>query len=128
MSVKGIARDLAAAGAGKLKSTKIRSYPGIFKSPIIWKRSFEKNNEKLWHTVSGRYFKNVNNGNSPGWLKRRLLAIGLRPISALVDISNYITFDLGRPLHVFDADKIKGNLTMRLAKNNEMAKVLDGKT
>jgi len=128
LSVKGIARDLAAAGAGKLKSTKIRSNPGTFKSPIIWKRSFKKNNEKLCSIVAGRYFKNVSNGNSPEWLKKRLLAIGLRPISTLVDITNYITFDLGRPLHVFDADKINGNLTMRLAKNNEMAKVLDGKT
>jgi len=127
LSVRGIARDLVAAGAGKLKSIKIPSNPGTFKSPIMWKRSFTKNAEKLCPSVAGRYFKNVKNYNSPEWLKKRLLAIGLRPISTLVDITNYITFDLGRPLHVFDADKINGNLTMRLAKKNEMAKVLDGK-
>ena len=69
--------------------------------------------------VSGRLFKNVKNTESPDWLKKKLLAIGLRPISALVDITNFITFDLGRPLHVYDADKLKGNLSMRLAKDGE---------
>ena len=69
--------------------------------------------------MAGRYFKNVKNVESPKWLQDRLTAIGLRPISALVDITNYITFDLGRPLHVYDADKISGNLTMRLANKNE---------
>ena len=69
----------------------------------------------------------VKNGESPDWLKKRLLAIGLKPISALVDITNYITFDLGRPLHVYDADKLNGNLSMRLATDGEKCKTLDEK-
>ena len=71
------------------------------------------------------FFKNLKNGPSPAWLQQRLKAIGLRPISALVDITNYITYDLGRPLHVYDADKINGDLTMRLAKNKEKCLTLD---
>ena len=67
----------------------------------------------------GRYFRGLKNGPSPRWLQDRLTAIGLRPISALVDITNYVTFDLGRPLHVFDADKLAGDLTMRLAREGE---------
>ena len=83
----------------------------------MWKKEFQNNN--LCPGVAGRYFKNVKNIESPKWLQDRLTAIGLRPISALVDITNYITFDLGRPLHVYDADKVSGNLTMRLANKNE---------
>ena len=70
----------------------------------------------------------MKNGPSPEWLQRRLKAIGLRPISALVDITNYITFAYGRPLHVFDADKVKGNIRARLAKDGETIAALDGKT
>ena len=77
--------------------------------------------------VAGRLFKNVNNTSSPEWLQRRLTAIGLRPISALVDITNYINNDLGRPLHVYDADKLSGNLTMRKADLGEKCKTLDEK-
>ena len=77
--------------------------------------------------VSGRFFKNVKNIESPDWLKRRLTLIGLRPISALVDITNFVTFDLGRPLHVYDADKLSGNLMMRKAQQNEKCKTLDEK-
>ncbi len=127
LSVRGIARDLAAAGLGKLKKLKINNMKGSFKSNIQWKRKFNKNEAKLCPGVSGRLFKNVKNTSSPEWLKKRLQAIGLRPISALVDITNYITFDLGRPLHVYDADKINGNLVMRLAKENEKCKTLDEK-
>ncbi|MBI28504.1 MAG: Phenylalanine--tRNA ligase beta subunit [Alphaproteobacteria bacterium MarineAlpha5_Bin11] len=127
LSVRGIARDLAAAGAGKLKTTKFDIKKGNFISSVKWKRSLDKNNNKLCPAVAGRFFKGVKNISSPNWLKRRLIAIGLRPISALVDITNYITYDLGRPLHVFDADKVSGDLTMRLAKNNEHCKTLDGK-
>ena len=76
----------------------------------------------------GRYFRGVKNGPSPRWLQDRLTAIGLRPISALVDITNLLTFDLGRPLHVFDADKLAGDLTMRLARPGEQIEALDGKT
>ncbi len=127
LSVRGIARDLQAAEIGKLKNIEISEVKGSFESPIKWLREFDDKNEKLCPGVSGRLFKNVNNVESPEWLKKRLTAVGLRPISALVDITNYVTFDLGRPLHVYDADKITGNLKMRLAKKGEKCKTLDEK-
>ncbi len=123
LSVRGIARDLAAAGLGKLKELKFKKIKDSFKSPIKWKKEFKEN--KICPGVSGRYFKNVQNTESPKWLQQRLTSIGLRPISALVDITNYVTFDLGRPLHVYDADKISGNLTMRLANNKEECMALN---
>ena len=70
----------------------------------------------------------MKNGPSPEWLQKRLTAIGLRPINALVDITNFMTYDRGRPLHVFDADKVHGNLTVRRARNGEKLLALDGKT
>ena len=123
LSVRGIARDLAAAGIGKLKELKFKKIKDNFKSPIKWNKQFKNN--KLCPGVAGRYFKNVKNVESPIWLQKRLKAIGLRPISALVDITNYVTFDLGRPLHVYDADKVSGNLTMRLAQSNEECMALN---
>ncbi len=123
LSVRGIARDLAAAGVGKLKDLKFKKIKESFKSPMKWVKDFEDQN--LCPGVSGRYFKNVKNNDSPKWLQDRLIAIGLRPISALVDITNYVTFDLGRPLHVYDADKVSGNLTMRLANKNEACLALN---
>src|SRR5207342_1281418 len=74
-----------------------------------------------------RLVRGVKNGPSPDWLQRRLIAIGLRPINALVDITNFITYDHGRPLHVFDAAKVKGNLTVRRARAGESLIALDGK-
>ena len=127
LSVRGVARDLAAAGLGTLKELKIEKIKGSFKSNIKWLRKFETKEDYLCSGVSGRLFKNVKNIQSPDWLKRRLTLIGLRPISALVDITNFITFDVGRPLHVYDADKLSGNLTMRKAKQNEKCKTLDEK-
>ncbi len=117
LSVRGIARDLAASGLGKLKDLKFKKIKDSFQSPMIWKKNFKDRN--LCPGVSGRYFKNVKNVESPKWLQDRLIAIGLRPISALVDITNYVTYDLGRPLHVYDADKVSGNLIMRLANKDE---------
>ena len=73
------------------------------------------------------FFSGLKNNESPQWLKKKLISIGLRPISTLVDLTNYLTYDLGRPLHVFDAKKIKGNLTIRMAKKKEKIKALDGK-
>ncbi len=126
LSVRGVARDLAAAGLGTLKeNVLIKSIPGTFESPIKWDKAFSGDEEYLCPGVAGRYFKNVTNKESPLWLQQRLKAIGLRPISALVDITNYITYDLGRPLHVYDADKIEGNLIMRFAKKNETCLTLD---
>tara|TARA_Y100001970_G_C14244435_1_gene867059 strand:- start:1069 stop:3459 length:2391 start_codon:yes stop_codon:yes gene_type:complete len=127
LSVRGIARDLHAAKLGKLRNLKLKKRKGNFESPIKWLRKFDKKNEKLCPGVSGRFFKNVKNVESPEWLKKKLLAIGLRPISALVDITNFITYDLGRPLHVYDADKLNGNLYMRMADHNEKCKTLDEK-
>ena len=126
LSVRGVARDLASAGLGTLKeNTIIKNIEGTFDSPIKWEKDFTGEEEYICPGVAGRYFKNVSNKESPAWLQQRLKSIGLRPISALVDITNYITHDLGRPLHVYDADKIKGNLKMRFAKENEICLTLD---
>jgi phenylalanyl-tRNA synthetase beta chain len=127
-SVRGIARDLAAAGLGTLKPLNTDPVTGGFDSPIAWKRDFPAGAGDACPYVVGRYFRNVKNGDSPQWLQDRLRAIGLRPISALVDITNWATFDLGRPLHVFDADKVTGDLVMRFARPGEKIDALDGKT
>ena len=87
-----------------------------------------EDNQDACPLVVGRYFKGVKNGPSPEWLQKRLRAIGLRPISALVDITNFVTYDLGRPLHVFDADKLAGDLTMRMASDGEEILALDGRS
>ena len=112
LGVHGIARDLAAAGRGRLRTPNVAAVKGSFDSPILWKRDLPPDQQKACPFVAGRYFRKVKNGPSPKWLQDRLTAIGLRPISALVDITNYVTFDLGRPLHVFDAKKLVGDLTM----------------
>lgn len=128
LSVRGIARDLAAAGLGKLKPLEAPKIEGSFDSPLAWKRDLPADRQDACPYVAGRYFKGVTNGPSPKWMQRRLTAIGLRPISALVDITNYVTFDLGRPLHVFDADKIVGDPTMRFARDGEEILALDERT
>ncbi len=128
LGVRGIARDLAAAGLGTLKPEPATKAGATFKSPIAWKRSFDAEYERACPIVAGRYFKGLKNGPSPDWLQNRLKAIGLRPISALVDVTNFFTFDLNRPLHVFDAGKLKGDLVMRMAKSGEQILALDGKT
>lgn len=126
LGVFGVARDLASAGLGKLKPIAEKHIPGTFKSPIQWKID-ESAKDGVFYTA-GRLFKGVKNGPSPQWLQDRLTSIGLRPISILVDITNFVTFDLCRPLHVFDADKVKGNVVMRSAKAGETIEALDGKT
>ena len=128
LGVRGIARDLAAAGLGKLKPFDVRAMHGTFDSPIRWLRSLPVGKGEACPFVAGRLFRNIKNGPSPKWLQSRLRAIGLRPISALVDMTNYVTYDLGRPLHVFDADKLKGGLTMRMARAGEEILALDGET
>jgi phenylalanyl-tRNA synthetase beta chain len=128
LGVHGVARDLAAAGIGKLRAPDLSAVPGNFDSPVKWLRDLPADQQHLCPYVVGRYFRGVKNGPSPKWLQDKLLAIGLRPISALVDITNYVTFDLGRPLHVFDAKRLSGDLTMRLAKPGESIQALDGKT
>ncbi len=125
LGIAGIARDLAAAGAGKLIPFDRAPVAGTFDSPIEWRIEIPSD-PKACPFVAGRYFRNVKNGPSPRWLQDRLLAIGLRPISALVDITNFVTHDLGRPLHVFDAMKLAGDLTMRFARQGEKIFALDG--
>lgn len=128
LSVRGIARDLAAAGLGKLKPLRTEPVKGIYGPPVKWVRDLGSHEDACPY-VAGRHFRGIKNGPSPDWLQQRLRAIGLRPISALVDITNYVTFDLGRPLHVFDASKLSGaTLSMRMAKKGESVAALDGKT
>jgi phenylalanyl-tRNA synthetase beta chain len=118
-AVRGIARDLAAAGLGTLKPM-TRAEPTVpeIDSPICW--VIDPAPDNACPHVAGRYFRGVKNGPSPKWLQERLKAIGLRPISALVDITNYVSVDLGRPLHVFDAAKLAGGtLHMRVARDGE---------
>lgn len=125
--VSGIARDLAATDIGTLIERGPKPVKGTFPCPVSVKLDFPGGNS-LCPAFGLRLVKGVKNGPSPEWLQRRLLAIGLRPINALVDITNYITYDRGRPLHVFDAAKVKGNLVVRRAQNGEQIKALDGKT
>jgi phenylalanyl-tRNA synthetase beta chain len=114
--IRGIARDLAAKGLGTLKPLNMPSLKTSGTSPV----TVTIDPQSSCRHFVGRYIKGVSNKVSPQWLQNRLTAIGLRPISALVDITNYISYDLCRPLHVFDADKIKGNaLNVRLAKDGE---------
>ncbi|MDX1975497.1 MAG: phenylalanine--tRNA ligase subunit beta [Rickettsiales bacterium] len=124
LGVRGIARDLAAAKLGTLKPLPDTSaIKGSFISPI----NVSIQDDKKCPQFIGAYIKGVKNGESPTWLKQRLEAIGQKSISTLVDITNYITFDLGRPLHVFDARKVSGNITVRDAKEGESFKALNGK-
>lgn len=126
--IRGIARDLAAAGVGTLKpAARMGPVAGTFDSPIAWRRDLGDDGDACPY-VAGRYFRNVKNGPSPQWLQDRLRAVGLRPISALVDITNYVTMDLGRPLHVFDADKVQGDLVMRFAREGESLLALNDKS
>jgi phenylalanyl-tRNA synthetase beta chain len=122
--VHGIARDLAAADMGKFKDQAPKQIKGEFPSPVQVKIE----DASLCPGFALRLVRGVKNGPSPEWLQKRLTSIGLRPINALVDVTNFMTFDRARPLHVFDAAKVKGNLTVRRAKNGETLLALDGKT
>ncbi len=127
--VRGIARDLAAAGLGKLKpESKLSSVEGAQPSPVEIKLEFPPEAASACSMFAGRVVRGVRNGPSPAWLQTRLLAIGLRPISALVDVTNYISIDRGRPLHVYDADKLNGAVRARLGRAGESFKALDNKT
>ena len=128
LGIYGIARDLAAKGLGRLKPLDAKTLEGTFESPIKVSLDFPDGDGKCCPLFVGRYFRGVKNGPSPEWLQRRLRAIGLRPISTLVDITNYITFAYGRPLHVFDADKVRGNIRARLAMDGETLEALDNKS
>ncbi len=125
LGVAGIARDLAARGVGTLKERAYAPVPGDFDSPI--KVTIDEDTLDGAPHFTGRLIRGVKNGPSPQWLQDQLKAIGLRPISALVDITNYMTYDQNRPLHVFDADKVQGNLRVHRAKGGEKLVALDEK-
>ena len=124
--VRGIARDLAAAGVGTLKPLDIRVVNGQEPSRTKVTLDFEPDS-RACPLFAGRLIRNIRNGPSPVWLRQRLEAIGLRPISALVDITNYLTFDVARPLHVYDARKIRGNIWLRAARGGETFSALNGR-
>ncbi|HEY3909067.1 MAG TPA: phenylalanine--tRNA ligase subunit beta [Stellaceae bacterium] len=122
LGVHGIARDLAVAGVGRLKPLDASPVPGCFRSPI----GIHIEDQSACPLFLGRHLRGLRNGSSPEWLRRRLEAIGLRPISALVDLTNFLTFDLNRPLHVFDAGRLDGDLVVRLAREGETLLALNG--
>src|SRR5882724_6345452 len=128
-SVYGVARDLAAYGLGTLKDGTIPQQPSPGgKSPIAVELRFGAGEPQACRMFAGRLIRGVTNGPSPQWLQDRLRAIGLRPISALVDITNYVTLDRGRPLHVFDADKVASPVRARMARNGETVLALNNTT
>lgn len=122
--VGGIARDLAAAGLGTLKQRDASPVKGTFKNPI----SVAIEDAEGCPLFLGRYIRGVKNAPSPEALAQKLKAVGLRPISALVDVTNFFSIDLCRPLHVFDADKVKGNITVRKSKKGETLGALNDKS
>ncbi len=126
--VRGIARDLAAAGMGTLKpEPKLGAVEGKAECPIDIKLEFSNETASACPVFAGRLIKGIKNGPSPAWMSGRLKAVGLRPINALVDVTNYISLDRGRPLHVYDADKLKGPIRVRLGNKIEKFLGLDGK-
>jgi len=127
LGVYGIARDLASAGLGTLKPLKVEKIEGTFNSDVTVSIDLPEDKVAACTQFLGRKFTGVKNGPSPQWLQDRLKAIGLRPISKLVDVTNYITHDLGRPLHVYDAAKLTGNLIARMAIQGETFTALDDK-
>ena len=126
--VQGVARDLAAAGLGRLIAKRPAPVPGKFKNPQKIGLHFPPGAGDACPVFAGRVIKGLKNGPSPKWLVDRLSAIGLRPINALVDVTNYISYDRARPLHVYDAAKLKGEICARLGRKGESFLALDGKT
>jgi phenylalanyl-tRNA synthetase beta chain len=127
-SVFGIARDLAASGLGTLKTEKVQPVAGKFPSPKNITLDFAPENKNACPIFAGRLIRGVKNGPAPKWVQDRLKSVGMKSISALVDATNLISQDRGRPLHVFDADKLSGNLHGRMAKDHEQVLALDEKT
>ena len=125
LGVRGIARDLSSAGVGKLIQIKRKKIKQNTKHQI--KTSITKEKNQGCDIFGSCYIKNITNKESPAWLKNKLIALGLKPISAVVDITNYVMFDLNRPLHAYDADKINKEIIVRNAKEGEMFEALDNK-
>ncbi|VAW14611.1 Phenylalanyl-tRNA synthetase beta chain [hydrothermal vent metagenome] len=128
LGVYGIARDLAAADMGTLKDGGVEPVTGTFDSPVDIRLDFDEATKDACPVFAGRMVRGLKNGPSPEWLQRRLRAIGLRPINALVDITNFITYDRGRPLHVYDASLLTGDIGARMGRAGESFTALDGKT
>ena len=125
LGVRGIARDLSSAGVGKLIEIKRKKIKQVAQHSI--KTSILKERNQGCETFGSCYIKNISNKESPDWLKNKLVALGLKPISAVVDITNYIMFDLNRPLHAYDADKINREIIVRNSKEGEAFEGLDNK-
>jgi len=125
LGVRGIARDLASSGLGQLKKQPSIKINQKFKNPI--KVSIKKEKGQGCGIFGSIYIKNVQNKESPGWLKKRIISLGLKPISAIVDATNYVMFDLNRPLHAYDADKIDQEIIVRNSKKGESFEALDNK-
>ena len=125
LGVFGIARDLAARGLGTLKTHDHTPVPGDFPCPI--NVTIDQDTADGCPLFTGRMIRGVKNGPSPQWLQDQLKAIGLRPISALVDVTNYFTYDQNRPLHVFDMAKVQGDLRVHRAAGGEKLVALDDK-
>jgi phenylalanyl-tRNA synthetase beta chain len=123
MGVYGIARDLAAAGLGTLKPLQVPDIPGEFPCPIEI-----RTDDPGCPAFYGRAIRGVRNGPSPQWLQQRLKAVGQRPISALVDMTNYVMLSYGRPLHVYDLARLSGALVARRARDGEELRALNGKS
>ena len=127
-SVWGVARDLAAAGLGTLKTEKVTPVAGKFPSPRKITLDFAPENKSACPIFAGRLIRGVKNGPAPKWVRERFKAVGLKSISALVDVTNFVSQDRGRPLHVFDADKLSGNMRARMAREGEQVLALDDVT
>ncbi|MBV8060097.1 MAG: phenylalanine--tRNA ligase subunit beta, partial [Alphaproteobacteria bacterium] len=125
--VRGIARDLAAAGLGVLKPLDEAEVKSAGPTPVSITLDFDAGHKHACPHFVGLLVRNIKNGDSPQWLQQRLKAIGQRPISALVDITNFMTYDRARPLHVFDAKKVKGNLRVHMSKGGEVFAALNDK-
>jgi phenylalanyl-tRNA synthetase beta chain len=127
--VRGIARDLAAAGLGMLKpEPKLSKVEGDYDCPVDIRLEFPAGAEAACSCFAGRYVRGIRNGASPAWMQKRLKAVGQRAINAVVDVTNYVSIDRGRPLHVYDADLLKGAIRARLGNAGETFLGLDGKT
>ena len=126
LGIKGIARDLAASGFGRLIKTKKKLLKKSFTQPI--KVSISKDKNQGCIAFGSCYIKNITNKESPSWLKDKIIALGLKPISAVVDITNYVMFDLNRPLHAYNADKINKEVIVRNSKLGESFEALDNKS
>jgi phenylalanyl-tRNA synthetase beta chain len=127
LGVRGIARDLAAKGLGRFKDAPVAKIPGSFDSPLGVSIDLPAGREKACPLFVGRFIRGVKNRPSPKWVQDRLTAVGLRPISALVDVTNLVSLSRARPLHVFDAGRLKGDVAVRFARDGETLTALDGR-